>query len=207
VATGRAQHARLGVGVQDLNQTLAESFGLKRPDGALISSVDPKSPAAAAGLKAGDVILQIDGEPMVQAGAVSSRIGLSRPGQKVKLKIWRDQAERDVEVTLTTAKGETRAEAEPGGDTGKGGRLGLALRPLTPEERQQASIDQGLLVQSAQGPAARAGLEQGDVVLAINGKPVSSVDDIKRVLDGKPRSVALLVWRDGDRLFVPVPLG
>jgi serine protease Do len=207
VATGRAQHARLGVGVQDLNQTLAESFGLKRPDGALISSVDPKSPAAAAGLKAGDVILQIDGEPMVQAGAVSSRIGLSRPGQKVKLKIWRDQAERDVEVTLTTAKGETRAEAEPGGDAAKGGRLGLALRPLTPEERQQASIDQGLLVQSAQGPAARAGLEQGDVVLAINGKPVASVDDIKRVLDGKPRSVALLVWRDGDRLFVPVPLG
>jgi serine protease Do len=207
VATGRAQHARLGVGVQDLNQTLAESFGLKRPDGALISSVDPKSPAATAGLKAGDVILQIDGEPMVQAGAVSSRIGLSRPGQKVKLKIWRDQAERDVEVTLTTAKGEARAEAEPGGDAAKGGRLGLALRPLTPEERQQASIDQGLLVQSAQGPAARAGLEQGDVVLAINGKPVSSVDDIKRVLDGKPRSVALLVWRGGDRLFVPVPLG
>jgi serine protease Do len=207
VATGRAQHARLGVSVQDLNQALAESFGLKRPDGALISSVDPKSPAAAAGLKAGDVILQIDGEPMVQAGAVSSRIGLSRPGQKVKLKIWRDQAERDVEVTLTTAKGESRAEAEPGGEAAKGGRLGLALRPLTPEERQQANIDQGLLVQGAQGPAARAGLEQGDVVLAINAKPVSSIDDIKRVLDGKPRSVALLVWRDGDRLFVPVPLG
>ncbi len=207
VATGRAQHARLGVGVQDLNQTLAESFGLKRPDGALISSVEPKSPAAAAGLKAGDVILQIDGEPMVQAGAVSSRIGLSRPGQKVKLKIWRDQAERDVEVTLTTAKGEARAEAEQAGDGAKGGRLGLALRPLTAEERQQASLDQGLVVQGAQGPAARAGLEQGDVVLAINGKPVSSVDDIKRVLDGKPRSVALLVWRDGDRLFVPVPLG
>jgi serine protease Do len=207
VATGRAQHARLGVGVQDLNQSLAESFGLKRPDGALISSVDPKSPAATAGLKAGDVILQIDGEPMVQAGAVSSRIGLSRPGQKVKLKIWRDQAERDVEVTLAAAKGETRAEAEPGGDAAKGGRLGLALRPLTPEERQQANVDQGLLVQGAQGPAARAGLEQGDVVLAINGKPVNSVEDIKRVLDGKPRSVALLVWRDGDRLFVPVPLG
>jgi serine protease Do len=207
VATGRAQHARLGVGVQDLNQTLAESFGLKRPDGALISSVDPKSPAAAAGLKAGDVILQIDGEVMPQAGAVSSRIGLSRPGQKVKLKVWRDQAERDVEVTLTAARADKEAAADAAGDAEQGNRLGLALRPLTAEERQQARIDQGLLVQGAQGAAARAGLEQGDVVLAINGKPVSSVDDIRRVLDGKPRSVALLVWRDGDRLFVPVPLG
>ena len=207
VATGRAQHARLGVQVQDLNHTLAESFGLKRPDGALIASVDPKSPAAAAGLKVGDVILQIDGEPMVQAGSVSSRIGLSRPGQKVTLKVWRDQAERDIQVTLAAAKGETRAEAEAGGDAEKGGRLGLALRPLTPEERQQANVDQGLLVQGAQGPAARAGLEQGDVVLAINGKPVNSIDDIKRVLDGKPRSVALLVWREGERVFVPVPLG
>lgn len=206
VATGRAQHARLGVSVQDLNQNLAESFGLKRPDGALVAAVDPKSPAAAAGLKAGDVILQIDGEPMPQAGAVSSRIGLSKPGQKVKLKIWRDQAERDVEVTLATARGETEAAADAPG-AGEQGRLGLALRPLTPEERQQAHVDQGLLVQGAQGAAARAGLEQGDVVLAINGKPVSSIDDIRRVLDGKPRSVALLVWRDGDRLFVPVPLG
>lgn len=206
VATGKAQHAKLGVSVQDLNQSLAESFGLKRPDGALIAGVEPKSPAAAAGLKSGDVILQIDGDPVIQAGGVSSRIGLSAPGQKVKLKVWRDNAERDIEVTLGTARGETEAAAATSGGEG-GAKLGLALRPLTREERQQSQLDQGLLVQGAQGAAARAGLEQGDVVLAINGKPVNSVDDIKRVIDAKPKNVALLIWRNGDRLFVPVPLG
>lgn len=206
VATGRAQHARLGVSVQDLNQNLAESFGLKRPDGALVASVDPKSPAAGAGLKAGDVILQIDGEPMTHAGAVSSRIGLGKPGEKVKLKVWRDQAERELAVTLGAARDEKQAAADEEGSA-EPGRLGLALRPLSPQERQQAQIDSGLMVQGAQGAAARAGLSQGDVVMAINGKPVQSIDDIRRVLDAKPKSVALLVWRGGDRLFVPVPLG
>jgi len=206
VATGKATHARLGVAVQDLNQNLAESFGLKRPDGALVASVDPKSPAASAGLKAGDVILQIDGDPMLHAGAVSSRIGLGAPGEKVKLKVWRDQAERDITVTLGAARGENEAvaDAASGADQGK---LGLSLRPLTREERQQSQLEGGLVVQGAQGAAARAGLEQGDVVMAINGKPVTSIDDIRKVLDAKPKSVALLVWRDGDRLFVPVPLG
>ncbi|MBI5260063.1 MAG: Do family serine endopeptidase [Burkholderiales bacterium] len=206
VATGRAQHARMGVQVQDLNQHLAESFGLKRPDGALVASVDPKSPAAAAGLKAGDVILAIDGEAMAQAGSVSARIGQATPGEKVKLKVWREQAERELTVTLGSARAENETVADAASGT-EPGRLGLALRPLTREERQQARLDSGLLVQGAQGAAARAGLEQGDVVMAINGKPVQTVDDIRRVLEGKPKSVALLVWRDGDRLFVPVPLG
>ena len=86
-------------------------------------------------------------------------------------------------------------------------RLGLALRPLSRDERVQARIDQALLVQGVQGAAARAGLTQGDVVLAINGQPVGRVDELRRVLSTQPRSVALLIWRSGERLFVPVPLG
>ena len=206
VATGKAQHARLGVSVQDLNQVLAESFGLKRPDGALVAAVDPDSPAAKAGLKAGDVILQIDGETMLQAGTLSSRIGMAKPGDQVRLKLWRNQSEREVTVSLGSARGESRAAATSS-DAGEGGRLGLALRPLSPTERQQAQIEHGLLVQGVQGAAQRAGVVRGDVVLAINGQPVDATDDIQRVLAGKPKQVALLVWRGGDRLFVPVPLG
>ncbi len=205
VATGRAQHARLGVQIQSLTQNLAESFGLQRPDGAVVSKVDAKSPAAAAGLKAGDVILAVDGEPMTQAGSVSSRIGLAKPGDKVKLKVWRDRAEHEITVTLGSAKGEDVADAATAGP-GEPPRLGLALRPLSPQERKQAELDHGLLVQEAAGPAAKAGINEGDVVIAINGKPVNSIEDLKRVLEAKPKSVALLVWRDGDRLFVPVPL-
>jgi serine protease Do len=208
VATGAARHARLGVSVQDLTQPLAQSFGLPRPDGALVAEVEPKSPAAAAGLKPGDVILRIDGEPMVQAGALSARIAQAAPGDKVQLSLWRNQKAQDLTVTLGRAGDKADAPAAARADeAGEGTRLGLALRPLNRDERAQAQIDHGLVVQGVQGAAARAGLAQGDVVMAINGQPVDSVDELRRVLKAKPKSVALLVWRDGDRLFVPVPLG
>lgn len=137
---------------------------------------------------------------------MSSRIGLSRPGDKVKIKVWRDQAERELEATLGSARGadERATETAAAGDQG---RLGLSLRPLTRQERQRAEIENGLVVQGVQGAAARAGLEPGDVVLAINGRPVDALDDVRRILDAKPRSVALLVWREGNRLFIPVQLG
>jgi serine protease Do len=208
VATGHAQHARLGVSVQDLTQPLAESFGLPRPDGALVAQVDPKSPADAAGLKPGDVILRIDGEPTVQAGALSARIAQAAPGDHIQLSLWRHQKAQDITVTLGRAGDTGAAQAVAGNDEGvSGARLGLALRPLSRDERAQAKIDHGLLVQGVQGAAARAGLTQGDVVMAINGQPVDQVDELRRVLSSKPRSVALLVWRGGERLFVPVPLG
>ena len=212
VATGRAQHARLGVSVQDLNQVLAESFGLKRPEGALVAAIEPDSPAAKAGLKAGDVILQIDGVAISEAGSLSSHIGLAKPGDRVRLTVWRDHASRDLPVTLAAARGSAQAANMPdeaGGATLAGGvgRLGLALRPLSPVERQQAQIENGLLVQGVQGAAQRAGVMRGDVLLAINGQPIGATEDIQRVLTGQPKQVALLLWRAGDRLFVPVPLG
>ncbi|HEY2928018.1 Do family serine endopeptidase [Piscinibacter sp.] len=207
VATGKASHARLGVTVQDLNQSLAESFGLHRPDGALVASVAPSSAAAAAGLKPGDVITQVNGETIDRSGALSSLIGMSAPGERVKLKVWRDRASRDVEVKLGGAK-ESSKELAEGDAVAPGGQLGLALRPLTRDERRQVHVDQGgLVVENASGAAARAGIEPGDVLLAINGKPVQSVEQVKSVLQGKPRSVALLVQREGEKIFVPVNLG
>ena len=208
VATGKAQHARLGVMVQDLTQPLADSFGLPRPDGALVAQVEPKSPAAAAGLQSGDVILKIDGEAMLQAGSLSARIAQSLPGDKIALSVWRGQKQQELTVTLGRAgEAANTAAANAPGDEAGGARLGLALRPLSRDERNQSQLESGLVVQQAQGAAARAGLTEGDVVLAINGQPVDSVDALKRVLAAKPKSVALLVWRDGERLFVPVPLG
>ena len=208
VATGSAQHARLGVAVQDMTQPLADSFGLTRPDGALVSQVAPGSPAAAAGLRVGDVIQRIDGQPTVQAGALSARIAQAVPGERIALGVWRQGRALDVTVTLGRAGEGAQAGAPAAAandETAPGGaRLGLALRPLQPDERAQAQLDHGLLVQGAQGAAARAGLARGDVVLAINGQPVDSVDALKRVLAANPKRVALLVWRAGEQLFVPV---
>nr|MBP6778583.1 PDZ domain-containing protein [Piscinibacter sp.] len=207
VATGKAQHARLGVTIQDLNQSLAQSFGLERPDGALVATVAPGSAAAKAGLKSGDVVLEVNGEPIVRSGALSSRIGLATPGETVKLKIWRDKSASTVDVKLGNAEDGTKTASADAKDS-EPGQLGLALRPLTGEERARAKIEQGgLLVESVGGPSARAGLAPGDVLLAINGQAVSSLEQVKSVLARKPKSVALLVERRGERIFVPVNLG
>ena len=206
VATGKASHARLGVTIQDLNQSLAESFGLKRPDGALVASVAQGSAAAAAGLKSGDVITEVNGQPVVRSGELSSLIGMSAPGEKVKLKVWRDHASREIEAKLGGADAQGTQVANAEGNV-QPGQLGLEMRPLTRDERREAKLDQGLVIENVAGPAAKAGIQPGDVLLAINGRPVQSVAQVKLVLQGKPKSVALLVQRDGDKIFVPVNLG
>jgi serine protease Do len=204
VRTGKVEHARLGVTVQDLNQSLAEAFALETPDGALVSSVQPGTAAARAGLKPGDVILRVDGTPVHTAGDVSSRVGLSEPGRTMKLTVWRDRARRELDVKLGTAgadrEQQAAVEAAPG-------TLGLALRPLSPDERRQSGLDHGLLVEDSDGAAARAGIHEGDIVLALNGKPVTSAEQIRRALEGKPRHVALLIQRADRQIFVPINLG
>lgn len=205
VATGHASHARLGVMVQDLNQGLADSFGLGRPDGALVASVDPESPAAAAGIKPGDVITQIDGAPIERSGDLSSRIGMSAPGNQVKLTVWREHAARQLEVKLAKADGE--AGQQFGADEDGHGKLGLTLRPLTPQERSANGVDHGLVVENVSGPAAMAGMQPGDVLLAINGQPATSVEQVRGLVLSHPKAVALLIARDGQQIFVPVPLG
>jgi serine protease Do len=206
VATGKASHARLGVAVQDLNQALAESFGLKSPGGALIASVSKDSAAAAAGLKPGDVVTQVNGEAVDRSGMLSSLIGLSAPGEKVTLKVWRDKAFRDFEVKLGSADTKV-AQNDTGGQGAQDGQLGLALRPLTRDERRQSGVDGGLVVDDVAGAAARAGVEAGDVLLAINGQPVQSVEQVRDMMKGKPKNVALLVQREGEKIFLPLKLG
>ena len=206
VATGKATHGRLGVTVQDINQSLAESFGMKRPDGALVASVARNSAAAKAGLKPGDVITEVNGEPIVRSGSLSSLIGMSSPGEKVRLKVWRDQSSREIEAKLGGAE-EADKLAAADEQSEQGAQLGLALRPLTRDERRQIQSEGGMVIESVTGAAARAGIEEGDVLVAINGKPVTSIEQVKSVMRGKPKSVALLVERDGERIFVPVNLG
>jgi serine protease Do len=204
VATGHATHARLGVSIQGLTQDLAESFGLDRPDGALVATVVPNSAAAKAGLKAGDVITKINGDPIEESGQLSTRVGMSKPGDKVTLEIWRDKQYQTVTAILGTSS--DKEDVAQAGDVSDGPKLGLALRPLNRQERGEVGAG-GLVVEDSDGAAAKAGVEPGDVVLALNGKPVASLDDVKAVLASKPKRVALLVWRDGNRIFIPVNLG
>ncbi|MBI3347884.1 MAG: Do family serine endopeptidase [Burkholderiales bacterium] len=203
VAHGRVEHARLGVTLQDLSAPLAASFGLNAPDGALVSSIQPGSAAAKAGLKAGDVITAIDGEPVRVAGDVSSRVGLARPGDKLKLALWRDKGA----VTETVSLGRADRDAQEASAAPEGGSLGLALRPLERQELRGSGLDHGLLIERVTGPAQLAGVQPGDVLLALNGKPVQDIEQVRAAMKGSPKQVALLVARDGQQIFVPVRLG
>ena len=206
VATGKVEHARLGVSVQDVNQTLANSFQLAKPEGALIASVEKGSPADKAGLQAGDVIQSVDGQPIVSSGDLPAIIGLDSPGDTLKLGIWRKDAPLAVTARLGNAEGKSTQVATSNNTAGHG-KLGLTLRPLQGEEKQQAGVDHGLLIEDASGPAAMAGVQSGDVLLAINGTPVRSVDQARSAMAQSGKSVALLIQRGDDKIFVPVQLG
>jgi len=166
--------------------------------------VDPDSPAAAAGLKPGDVITHVNGAPIERAGDLSSQIGMDTPGSRVTLKVWRDRSTRELEVKLAEAEAGSAPVAASG--SGEHAQLGLALRPLTKQERSERSVDHGLVVENASGPAARAGIQPGDVVLGIDGQRASSVEQLRSLMRSHPKSVALLIDRDGQRIFVPVKL-
>ena len=207
VATGKARHARLGVTVQEVNQALADSFRLERPEGALVSGIEPDGPAAKAGLKSGDVILSFNGQPIVGSADLPALIGQAAPGEKVSLEVVRQGQRETFSAQLGDAgakKGEP-VQAEAG--AAAQGQLGLALRPLQPQEKREAGVDTGLVVEEVAGAAARAGVQPGDVLMAVNGTPVSSVAQVRAVVTRSDKSVALLIQRDGDRIFVPVKLG
>ncbi len=205
VATGHAAHARLGATIQDVDAKLAASFKLAKAEGALVSDVQPGSPAAGAGLAPGDVVVQIDGKPIVASIDLSATVSMHAPGDKVALKVWRDGAPRDVQVSLGDA-GELNVASTAQGDARAtpAGPLGLALRALRPQEQRQSGTPGGLLIEGVSGRSAMAGLQPGDLLLGINGKPVDSVQAARAALAGAGRSIALLVQRDQDKIYVPV---
>src|SRR5260221_12647881 len=140
---GKVSRGRLGVTIQGVSQELADSFGLKKAQGALVSAVEPKSPADKAGIKTGDIILAVDGRDIENSIDLPRVIGESRPGTAVTLKIWRQGETRELRASLGEAPGEkvARADSESKAQPSK---LGLAGRPLTEEERKQNEAEGGL---------------------------------------------------------------
>jgi serine protease Do len=206
VATGKASHARLGVAVQAVNQTLADSFQLDKPQGALVSSVEPGGPADKAGLRVGDVVQRLGDKPVLDSGDLPALVGQALPGERIQLGIWRQGKAVELGVQLGDANDKVATVAQADPVAGKG-RLGLALRPLSPSEQHSIGISGGLLVERVQqGPAALAGLQRGDVLLAINGAKVKDIAQLQTAVAHAKKSIALLIQRDGDQIFVPVRL-
>ncbi len=205
VTTGKVEHGRLGVEVQNVDQSLAKSFHLTTPAGALVAKVEPNSAAARAGLTAGDVILKYNGAQIADAGQLSVQVSGDAPGDKATLEVMRDGKLMTITATVGSASAATVAangEAAP-----EATHLGMTLRPLTQSERDQAGVPGGLVVEAATGRAAEAGIRQGDVVLAVDGTPVRSVEQLRKLVHDHDSQVALLIQRGDSRIFVPVGLG
>jgi len=200
---GVVKRGRLGVTIQGVNDELADSFGLDKARGALVSSVEPGSSADAAGLKPGDVILGVNGDAVAESVDLPRIIGEMRPGTDIKLDIWRDGKSRIMSATLGAMDGESvQARMDNGGEAG--GQLGLSARALTPQEAEQIDVPGGLLVQQVDGPAAKAGLQPGDVILALNNAPIKDVPTFRQLLKKAGKRFALLIQRGDGRIYVPV---
>ena len=204
VKHGKVQRGRLGVTIQEVNQSLAESFGLSKPMGALVSSVEGGSPAAKAGLEPGDVILALNGKEIQSSNELPPLVASIRPGDTAKLQVWRKGSTREVDVKVGLVKDEKQASADT--KESATGRLGLAVRSLTPEERRQLDGKGGLLVENVSGAAARSGIRVGDVLLSVNGEPVGTPEQLRAIVSKAGKRVALLIQREDARLFVPVDL-
>ncbi|MDB5854736.1 MAG: DegQ family serine endoprotease [Herminiimonas sp.] len=205
VAHGKVSRGRLGVSVQDVTQALANSFGLKTVAGALVGSVETGSPADKAGLKTGDVIVGINGKKVDRSSDLPAQVATMPPGTSTKLDVIRGGASQSLSVTLGESKEAQVARNDQGG--ADEGRLGLAVRPLAREEQKQIGTNGGLLVENASGAAARSGIQPGDILLAINGTPITSVDQLRTMAQKAGKNIALLVQRESAKIFVPIDLG
>jgi serine protease Do len=190
---------RIGVEIQDVNALLADSFGLDRPRGALVATVEPGGPADKGGVKPGDVILAVNGENITRYGELSSRVSNLRPGSEARLGIWRGR--REIEIDLKVAElnekpERTASRVQPGHVPDQAARLGLTVRALTADEKRQAQTEGNLVVEQSTGPAASAGVTPGDIILGVDGKPVRSVDDLEKAAKSAGKILALLVERD-----------
>jgi serine protease Do len=206
-AHGKVTRGRIGVAIQSVNQSLAQSFGLPKPSGALVSSVENGSPAASAGLKSGDVVLAWDGHAIDDASALPVLVAQTAPGKRASMRVWRDGAERTLAVTVGTMPDEQQKVASGESTAPNSGKLGLAVRPLTAEERSEIHAPGGLLVEDAGGAAAAAGVREGDVILAVNNEPVRSAAQLRALVDKAGKHLALLVQRQDSKIFVPIDLG
>jgi serine protease Do len=205
--SGHVTRGRIGVGITNVNRDLAESLGLGKPQGAAVLNVEEGSPAAKAGLQPGDIILKIDGRPVEGSSELSRTIRGMKPGTKVRLSVWHDGKPRETSLTVTEFKDQDEAaqatSSEPKSEAAKPGKLGLAVVDIPAEQKKALKLPGGVAVETAEGPAANAGIQQGDVILRVNNTDITSVksfNDALAKLDPK-KPVALLIRNENGARF------
>ncbi|MBI3479620.1 MAG: DegQ family serine endoprotease [Nitrosomonadales bacterium] len=212
-SSGKVTRGRIGVTIQELTRELAESFGLSKPNGALISSVEKNAPADKAGIEASDVILKFDGKPVNNSIDLPRLVAAVKPGTRVVVELWRKGESKKVTVEVGEMPEEgklARAAKKPSDDAPETvARLGISVSELNAEQLKELQISGGLLVEEVKGSSARAaGLHQGDVVLSVGNVQIRSLAQFNELLKQVPngRNVALLVRRGDNATYIAIKL-
>jgi len=206
IRDGKVSHGLIGIGISDVTPENAKFFQMSSATGAVVTQVEPNSPGGKAGLRTGDVIAKLDGQPVTDAGELQMEVGQKRPGDTIHLEVMRDGKTISIPVTLE-AMGENSSRATAGAEHGKG-RWGLSLGDLSPAARDQIQIPgdvRGALVEDVQpgSPGDNAGLQRGDVIVEVNRHPQQSAADVAQALSNvsKGQDVLVLVWSNGGNTF------
>ncbi len=206
IRSGKIDHGFIGINITDVTPDNAKFFDMKKAEGALVNQVDPDSPGGKAGLRTGDVITQLDGKTVTDAGELQMVVGQKQPGDTIHLEVIRDSKPMSVAVTLGSFTGDKGTETASG-QHGKA-RWGVSLGDLNQDERnelQAGNSVHGAIVEDVQpgSPADNAGLQRGDVIMEVNRKPVKSASDVVQALSNVPsgQDALILVWSNGGSSF------
>lgn len=203
---GKVSRGRIGVRIQELNPELARSFGLDKAEGALVAEVDKGGPADKAGVEAGDVIVAFNDKPIRDSKDLPPIVGAVRPGSDARIKLWRQGKSLELTVKVGELSGAAAATRQER-DAVQPNKLGLEVEELSPAQRKQLGAAGAVVVTRVSGPAQKAGVQPGDLIITVNGEKITALDQFHSVLSKAPsgRPVALLLQRDGQRMFVAVP--
>ncbi len=210
--TGKVARGWLGILIQDVNRELAESFGMKQPRGAVVLRVLPDSPAAKAGFKVGDVVVEFDGKKIYRSSDLPLAVGQADIGEKSKVKVIREGKSKSLNVTIAELPTEEElAEHRPTEpEKAKADKLGLRVETLSPEQREQLELGKrGVIVREVEaGPARTAGIRPGDILLVINNQDVTSAEQFARLVKDLPegKSVPVLIQRGESPVFLPLKI-
>lgn len=209
---GRVIRGRIGVVIQEVTKELADSFGLAKPTGALVNSVERGGPADKAGIDAGDIILKFDGKTVNQSSDLPRIVGATKPGTRSMIQIWRKGTIKDLNVIIGEIPDERglQRSAKKGKPTepAPANRLGLALSELTPEQKRELKLEHGLVVEDVRNGAGRADLRPGDIILGVINKgaqtDLKSVEQFNKLLGqiDKAAAITLLVRRGESQTFI-----